>query len=112
MGQDPPERFLLHLEQEPLMYMFASDLDLELLANSQLWIRDGTFEMVPRPFKQLYTVHAVIRREPIPIVSALLSGMVTYSLFTLVKFIHIVIRNTYTSCLFQGKLKRYMNVSG
>ncbi len=38
---------MLHLEPKPLLYIFATDLDLTVLADGTVWIGDGTFEMAP-----------------------------------------------------------------
>lgn len=55
------ERFLLHNQHG--MLIFASDLDLQVLHNSEFWIADGTFEMRPRIFAQIYTIHAFVNNE-------------------------------------------------
>ncbi len=57
------------------MYIFTSNLDLQVMSTAALWIGNATFEMVPVPFKQLYTVHTVIHGEPVPVVHALLAGI-------------------------------------
>lgn len=49
------ERFLLHHQNGMLIY--ASDADLGVLHVSEFWIGDGTFEMCPKEFSQLYTIH-------------------------------------------------------
>uniref|UniRef100_A0A915KN26 Uncharacterized protein n=1 Tax=Romanomermis culicivorax TaxID=13658 RepID=A0A915KN26_ROMCU len=49
------ERLLLYQEQDFLV--FSSDLDLETLHQSECWIMDGAFEMCPKPFMQLHTIH-------------------------------------------------------
>ncbi|CAP35129.2 Protein CBG17457 [Caenorhabditis briggsae] len=40
--------------------VFASDVGLELLANSDTVFCDGTFDCVPAPFAQLFTLHAYV----------------------------------------------------
>lgn len=57
------ERFLLH--QDADMIIFASELDLLNLGQSEFIIADGTFEMVPNMFSQLYTIHGFKRGEGI-----------------------------------------------
>jgi len=49
------EKFLLYAEHHFLI--FSSILDIEILHQSEFWIADGTFEMCPKPFAQLYTIH-------------------------------------------------------
>lgn len=49
------ERFLLHRNEN--MMVFASDTDLRILGQSEYVIGDGTFEMVPNGYLQLYTLH-------------------------------------------------------
>jgi hypothetical protein len=49
------ERLLLH--QENGMLIFASNDDLRVLHDSEFWVGDGTFEMCPAGFAQIYTIH-------------------------------------------------------
>ena len=43
--------------------VFATPAQLELLKNARRWFCDGTFKIVSRPFIQLWSVHAFIRKE-------------------------------------------------
>lgn len=49
------DRMLLH--QEDGLLIFSTDLDLDTLHESEFWVMDGTFQMCPAPFMQLYTIH-------------------------------------------------------
>jgi hypothetical protein len=44
-------------------YVFSTRLQLEYLARSRTWYADGTFKIVSRPFYQLWTVCAHVRRS-------------------------------------------------
>lgn len=55
------ERFLLHQDHD--MLVFSSNLDLQTLAQTEYFIADGTFEMVPKEFSQLYTIHGFVSGE-------------------------------------------------
>lgn len=56
----------LHEPGEPVIFIFASPQGLEQLRLRANWSADGTFWCTPRPFEQLYTVHANIGSSSIP----------------------------------------------
>lgn len=65
-------------KQSSNILLFTTDENLKILTNTECWIMDGTFKMVPTLFKQLYTIHGVIKdanknKKTIPLVYALLS---------------------------------------
>jgi hypothetical protein len=45
--------------------IFASDISLEILANSTKWHVDGTFQTCPKLFYQILTIHALYKDEMI-----------------------------------------------
>lgn len=80
------EKMMLHNANNILV--FASDLDLEILHGSEFWVGDGTLEMVPAQFNQLYSVHAFCNGEAVPCCHALLPNRTraTYDLlFTILR---------------------------
>jgi len=60
-----PENFFRSdvLVKERRHVIFATDRQLELLSKARRWYVDGTFWIVRKPFVQLLTVHAFVRRE-------------------------------------------------
>lgn len=74
-GTDDPNRILI----------FTTKRNLSVLAMTQNWLADGTFDDCPSPFKQLYTIHGLVDGTTIPLVYALLPGKSTpiYSKFLL-----------------------------
>ena len=71
----PPENFLLYDSKEepgPRMLIFASEWGLRQLSQSDHWGADGTFQVAPHIFTQLYTVHASVHGRIIPCMYALL----------------------------------------
>lgn len=59
-------------------FIFASDVQLQLLGRCKEWYGDGTFFVVKEPFLQLYIFHGYVRRnksiKQIPLVFILMSG--------------------------------------
>jgi len=41
--------------------LFATKLQLKMLANCYRWYMDGTFKLVASPFKQLWSIHGFIK---------------------------------------------------
>lgn len=52
--------------------IWATERNLDLLAQSRHWYADGTFKTVPPLFRQLYTIHGVQYHNVIPSIFALL----------------------------------------
>ena len=55
--------------------LFATDDDLETLCSSDHWFGDGTFEVSPSIFFQLYTIHAICNEQIMLCVFALLPNI-------------------------------------
>ncbi|CAF1936087.1 unnamed protein product [Rotaria magnacalcarata] len=68
---DVPLQFTVTVDKQPFLIcdlkqngtkkfiLFASERQLGLLFNSELLFMDGTFDVSPAQFKQLYTIHAI-----------------------------------------------------
>lgn len=58
--------------------IFATDLQLMFLRKAKTWYIDGTFEVVREPFKQLFTIHAFVRKDnnlkQVPLLYVLMSS--------------------------------------
>lgn len=54
------------------IFIFASDIGIQLLSESEHWYADGTFKVCPEVFFQLYTLHAQRGGSIFPCVFALL----------------------------------------
>ena len=66
--------FLLHDSGlgDNRILIFSTAGNLHLLSTSQEWFADGTFSTVPAIFQQLYTIHAVVFGNVVPLVYCLL----------------------------------------
>uniref|UniRef100_A0A915IGU5 Uncharacterized protein n=1 Tax=Romanomermis culicivorax TaxID=13658 RepID=A0A915IGU5_ROMCU len=71
MGKEAQARDSKYLnEKERFMFtnkngilIFASNMNLQILHDPEYWIADGTFELRPTIFAQIYTVHDFIQNE-------------------------------------------------
>jgi hypothetical protein len=58
--------------------IFATDLQLQLLRKARRWFADGTFDASKKPFSQLFSLHAFIRKgdsvKQVPLFFALMSS--------------------------------------
>ena len=46
--------------------LFVTGENLELMTRNQDWLCDGTFDITPLLFKQLFTIHIVYKDKPLP----------------------------------------------
>ena len=68
------EDFLLydHNEADSRILIFATAESLRFLANCAEWYLDGTFQIAPKLFKQLYTIHGIEFKSTIKIFAQVL----------------------------------------
>ena len=70
------ERFLMYDSGpetgEKRIFIFSTPLNLSMLQNESTWYADGTFKSTPQHFYQVYTVHAFIEGQSVPLVYALM----------------------------------------
>lgn len=74
-GTENEDRFLIYdngQESESRMLVFGTDLALQHLAGSTTWMMDGTFDVAPRIFSQLYVIRAPLGESAVSCVYALL----------------------------------------
>ena len=68
------ERFLLHLDNDWGIAVFATDENLQRLQLCHDVYMDGTFRTCPSPYNQYFTIHGKYRDRVLPFVTALLTG--------------------------------------
>ncbi|KAG1675535.1 hypothetical protein GQR58_014656 [Nymphon striatum] len=78
-GQIPEPFLRADIISETIRHIiFATDKQLELLANAKTWYIDGTFKIVTKPLYQLVSIDAFIKSEghikQLPLCFALMSG--------------------------------------
>jgi len=68
------ERFLLEdaTTNNDRILIFATQKNLDILAESDHWMADGTFKTAPPYFTQLWTIHAIKYNTTLPLVFVLL----------------------------------------
>ena len=71
------ERFLLDLDNDWGVALFATDENLQRLQRCQDVYMDGTFRTCPKPYKQFFTIHGKYMGRVIPFVFVLLTGKTT-----------------------------------
>lgn len=73
------QQFLIADEifNEERIIIFGTIDHIRLMANSEMWLMDGTFSVVPNIMRQLFTIHAVVGHEnnkrTLPLVYCLMS---------------------------------------
>ena len=67
--------------------VFATDLQIRILKDSNVIFSDGTFKTAPPPYVQLYTLHGVVRNRRIPLVFGLLTSKNTQAYFRLFQIV-------------------------
>ena len=72
------DRFLLHLDNESGLLMFACDELLQVLFRSKFVLADGTFKITPRLYNDLkgqsFNIHVIVGSTLITCVWCLLPG--------------------------------------
>lgn len=58
--------------KEDRILMFSTTENFQLLKQYRHWMVDGTFDICPRFFCQLFSVHAIIHSSNVPLVYGLL----------------------------------------
>ncbi len=71
------DRFFLYGHPQGDFIIFATDANLRLLCSSRIISMDGTFDVVPRLFLQLFTLHTFRCGRLLPLVYVLMSQKTT-----------------------------------
>jgi hypothetical protein len=71
------DRLLLTPGTDNSFIILASDSDLQRLCSSSVLSMDGTFDVTPTLFSQLFTIHAFVADRLVPLVFVLMSEKMT-----------------------------------
>ena len=67
------QQFLLHMDADWEIAVFAMDENIETLQRCQLLFMDATFRCCPRPYKQMFTILGQFQGHVVPLVYALMT---------------------------------------
>ena len=70
-----------------LVFIFTTEQNLQLLQKYTDWYADGTFDVSPKLFKQLFTVNIIVKNRNLPMLYALLPDKTEISYTLVFKFI-------------------------
>jgi hypothetical protein len=90
---DGKELFYFHdtgTEDPQRIIIFTTKENLKWLGKLRDWLGDGTFDIAPKTFRQLYTIHGLKNHKTLPLVYALLPDKKKE---TYIRFFTIVIEN-------------------
>ena len=68
MATDDKERILI----------FTTERNLEYLNKNQHWFVDGTFDVAPSVFTQLFTIQANVNGKVLPLIYSLIPKLLTF----------------------------------
>lgn len=70
------EKFLISdtTEHGSRILMFGTHKNVSVLNEYQHWCVDGTFSVAPKTFSQIYTIHALLQDEAIPLIYVFLTN--------------------------------------
>ena len=66
------KEFILNYNRDKGMLVIATSDNLKILSESETYYMDGTFDVVPKIFAQLFTIHAFFNAKQIPLIFSLL----------------------------------------
>lgn len=70
------ERFLMYdsgkESGDDRLFIFSTELNLAMLKQENTWYADGTFKCTPQGFYQVYTIHAFVQEQSVPLLFALM----------------------------------------
>ena len=79
--------FLSYQDPEKGILIFATSENLQILANLETYYMDGTFDVCPVLFVQLFTIHGFVNEKQIPLVYALLPNKKTETYITIFRIL-------------------------
>ena len=74
---DDPASFLIYdngQDADSRIIVFASNADLRIMAEANIWYMDGNYAMAPRGFLQLYVIRATVGNVTVSVAYALLQN--------------------------------------
>ena len=73
-------------DQERIL-VFTTEANIKLLEKNRVWYCDGTFDITPTLFTQLYSIHVIVHNKNLPMIYALLPNKLETTYIKLFKMI-------------------------
>ena len=108
IGDQPPESFLIYDSSEDQEYggkrmlVFSSKWGLDHLARQDHWAADGTFDVVPPLFQQLYTIHGIVLGQNMPLVYVLMCEKSEAAYTHMLRVVREKVAEEHPGCAFRG----------
>ena len=108
MIDQPPEPFLIYDSAGDQQYggkrmlIFSSRWGLDHLARQEHWAADGTIDVVPSIFQQLYTIHGIILGQSMPLVYALMGEKSEAAYIQMLRVVKEKVTEEHDGCMFHG----------
>lgn len=103
----PAENFLIYDSKDdagPRILIFGSEWGIWNLVHSAHWGADGTFDVAPRIFTQLYTIHGSVHGQTVPCIYALLPNKTRHTYTRMLQVLREEVERRYPQANLTGTI--------